>query len=91
MKGSEPRLADHEAIEEVLSRANIGFELGDADLFASAFAIDGEYQLDEKGRRPSATILRPCAASTATVMTELSSSTTIRHDIRSLCRHAEED
>jgi hypothetical protein len=49
MQGGEPRLADHEAIDEVLSRANIGFELGDADLFASAFAVDGVYQLDEKG------------------------------------------
>ena len=49
MQASEPRLADHEAIDEVLSRANIGFELGDADLFASAFAVDGVYQLDEKG------------------------------------------
>ena len=28
---SEPRLADHEAIEEVLARANMGFELSDAD------------------------------------------------------------
>jgi len=46
--GSEPRLADREAIEEVLSRANIGFELGDADLFAGLFAIDGVYRLDEK-------------------------------------------
>jgi SnoaL-like domain len=46
---SEPRLADREAIEEVLSRANIGFELSDADLFASAFATDGVYQLDETG------------------------------------------
>jgi hypothetical protein len=49
MPGNEPRLADREAIDEVLSRANIGFELGDADLFASAFAVDGVYQLDEKG------------------------------------------
>ena len=49
MPRSEPRLADHEAIDEVLSRANIGFELGDADLFAGAFAVDGVYQLDEKG------------------------------------------
>jgi SnoaL-like domain len=48
-QSSEPRLADHEAIDEVLSRANIGFELGDADMFASAFAMDGVYQLDEKG------------------------------------------
>jgi hypothetical protein len=48
-QAGEPRLTDHEAIEDVLSRANIGFELGDADLFASAFAADGVYQLDEKG------------------------------------------
>jgi hypothetical protein len=47
-EGGEPRLADHEAIEDVLSRANMGFELGDAQLFASAFAIDGVYRLDEK-------------------------------------------
>jgi hypothetical protein len=45
----EPRLADHESIDEVLSQANIGFELGDPDLFANAFAVDGVYQLDEKG------------------------------------------
>jgi len=49
MHNGEPRLSDREAIEDVLSRANIGFELGDADLFASAFATDGVYQLDEKG------------------------------------------
>jgi hypothetical protein len=48
-QAGEPRLADHEAIEDVLSRANIGFELGDADLFAGAFASDAVYQLDEKG------------------------------------------
>jgi SnoaL-like domain len=47
--GGEPRLADREAIEDVLSRANIGFELSDADLFASAFAADAVYQLDEPG------------------------------------------
>lgn len=47
--GAESRLTDREAIEEVLSRANIGFELGDADLFAGAFAPDGVYQLDEPG------------------------------------------
>jgi len=39
------RLADREAIEQVLSRANIGFELSDADMFASAFAEDGVYEL----------------------------------------------
>ena len=49
MQGGEPRLADHEAIEEVLSRANMGFELSDADMFASAFAPAAVYQLDEKG------------------------------------------
>ncbi len=39
------RLADREAIEEVLSRANIGFELSDPDMFASAFAEDAVYEL----------------------------------------------
>ena len=48
-QGGEPRLADHEAIQEVLARANMGFELSDADLFAGAFAPDAVYQLDEKG------------------------------------------
>jgi len=48
-QGAEPRLADHEAIEDVLSRANMGFELSDADLFANAFAANAVYQLDEKG------------------------------------------
>jgi hypothetical protein len=43
------RLADREAIEEVLNRANLGFELSDPDLFAGAFAEDAVYQLDEKG------------------------------------------
>ncbi len=43
------RIADREAIEDVLNRANLGFELGDADLFANAFAEDGVFQLDEKG------------------------------------------
>jgi hypothetical protein len=42
-------LADREAIEDVLNRANLGFELSDEDLFADAFAEDGIYQLDEKG------------------------------------------
>lgn len=39
------RFADREAIERTLSRANIGFELSDADLFASAFAEDAVYEL----------------------------------------------
>jgi hypothetical protein len=47
--GAAQRIADREAIEEVLSRANLGFELSDADMFASAFAEDGVYELDEKG------------------------------------------
>src|SRR6516162_5170611 len=42
-------VADREAIEETLNRANVGFELSDADLFASAFAADAVYQLDEPG------------------------------------------
>jgi hypothetical protein len=47
--GAAQRLADREAIEEVLGRANLGFELSDPDLFADAFAEDAEYVLDEKG------------------------------------------
>jgi hypothetical protein len=43
------RIADREAIEDVLNRATIGFELSDPDLFAGAFAEDAVYQLDEKG------------------------------------------
>lgn len=49
MPTGEPRLSDRDSIEDTLSRANIGFELGDADMVASAFASDGVYQLDEKG------------------------------------------
>ena len=43
------RLADREAIEEVLSRANLGFELSDPDLFANAFAEDAVYELAGEG------------------------------------------
>jgi hypothetical protein len=43
------RLADREAIEDLLGRANVGFELSDPDMFADAFAEDAEYVLDEKG------------------------------------------
>jgi hypothetical protein len=43
------RVADRQAIEEVLSRANLGFELSDADMFAGAFAEDAVYILDEPG------------------------------------------
>jgi hypothetical protein len=42
---AEARLADREAIEQVLSRANIGFELSDPDMFANAFALDAVYEL----------------------------------------------
>jgi hypothetical protein len=43
------RITDREAIEDVLNRANLGFETSDPDLFAGAFAEDAVYQLDEKG------------------------------------------
>lgn len=43
------RLADREAIEVVLKRANTGFELSDADVFANAFAEDAVYELNGKG------------------------------------------
>lgn len=43
------RLKDREAIEAVLARANLGFELGDADAFASAFAPDASYELKGPG------------------------------------------
>jgi hypothetical protein len=49
MQAEEPRLTEREAIEDTLSRANMGFELSDPDLFAGAFAVDAIYQLDEKG------------------------------------------
>jgi len=42
---SAERFADREAVEHVLSRANIGFELSDPDMFASAFAEDAVYEL----------------------------------------------
>lgn len=47
--GAAQRLTDREAIEDVLGRANLGFELSDPDMFAGAFAEDAEYVLDEKG------------------------------------------
>ena len=43
------QLVDRAAIEDVLARANLGFELSDPDLFAGAFAEDAIYQLDEPG------------------------------------------
>ena len=46
---AEPGLADRQAIEETLKRANVGFELSDADLFASAFAEDAVYELSGEG------------------------------------------
>ena len=42
---SAQRFTDREEIEHVLSRANIGFELSDPDMFASAFANDAVYEL----------------------------------------------
>lgn len=39
------RFTDREAIEQALSKANIGFELSDPDMFASAFAEDAVYEL----------------------------------------------
>jgi hypothetical protein len=42
---AEQRFADREAIERVLSKANIGFELSDPDMFADAFAEDAVYEL----------------------------------------------
>jgi hypothetical protein len=41
----EQAFTAREAIEHVLSRANIGFELSDPDLFAGAFAEDAVYEL----------------------------------------------
>ena len=46
---AEQRLADREAIEQVLARANLGFELSDPDQFANAFAEDATYELAGKG------------------------------------------
>ena len=43
------RINDREAIEDTVNRANLGFELSDADLFAGAFAEDAVFQLDAKG------------------------------------------
>lgn len=43
------RLADREAIEQVLASANLGFELSDPELFANAFTPDAVYELDGPG------------------------------------------
>ena len=43
------RIADREAIEDTVNRANLGFELSDPDLFAGTFSEDGVFQLDAKG------------------------------------------
>ena len=43
------RLTDREAIEDVLARANLGFELSDPDSFANAFAEDATYELNGTG------------------------------------------
>ena len=47
--GAQQRLVDREAIEQVLSRANLGFERSDPDLFANAFAQDAVYELPGEG------------------------------------------
>jgi hypothetical protein len=41
----ESRIADRQAIEQVLARANLGFEQSDSELFANAFAEDAVYEL----------------------------------------------
>jgi SnoaL-like protein len=46
---AERGFADHQAIQDVLSRANRGFELSDPDLFANAFAEDAVYELAGQG------------------------------------------
>jgi hypothetical protein len=43
------RFNDREAIEQVLARANLGFELSDPELFAGAFAPDAVYELNGEG------------------------------------------
>lgn len=44
----EPRLTDRQALEDVLKRANVGFELSDPELFAR-FAEDAVYELTGEG------------------------------------------
>ena len=46
---TESGFADHQAIQDVLSRANRGFEVSDPELFANAFAEDGVYELAGAG------------------------------------------
>ena len=46
---TESGFADHQGIQDVLSRANRGFEVSDADLFGNAFAEDGVYELAGAG------------------------------------------
>ncbi len=46
---TESGFADHQAIQDVLSRANRGFEISDPDLFANAFADDAVYELTGPG------------------------------------------
>jgi SnoaL-like domain len=47
--GAGQRLSDRQAIEDVLARANLGFEMSDPDLFAGAFSEDAVYELNGKG------------------------------------------
>jgi hypothetical protein len=46
---ADQRIADREAIEDTLNRANQGFELGDPDLFAGAYSENAVFKLDEQG------------------------------------------
>jgi hypothetical protein len=46
---ADQRIADREAIEDTLTRANQGFELGDPELFAGAYAENAVFKLDEQG------------------------------------------
>ncbi len=46
---AEQMLADRAAIEDVLARVNVGFEVGDPQMFGDAFAADAVYELGGKG------------------------------------------
>jgi hypothetical protein len=46
---TDRRFEDRQAIENVLGRANRGFELSDPDLFGNAFAEDAVYELTGPG------------------------------------------
>jgi hypothetical protein len=46
---ADQKIADRETIEDTLNRANQGFELGDPDLFAGAYAENAIFKLDAQG------------------------------------------